>query len=95
MACFGNMNAKGLPVQPKARALVFTSESGTKSWCGSVAVMDKQRKSLLNACGGWEFSADLPEWNRHPKVIQDTGRRPDIVFHSNATRQIIMVKLTV
>ncbi|GFN90734.1 hypothetical protein PoB_001724000 [Plakobranchus ocellatus] len=25
----------------------------------------------------WEFSADVPEWNKHPKVIEDSGMRPD------------------
>ncbi|GFO36770.1 hypothetical protein PoB_006327500 [Plakobranchus ocellatus] len=29
--------------------------------------MDTQRKSLLDGCDDWEFSADLP------KVIEDTG----------------------
>ncbi|GFN73808.1 reverse transcriptase [Plakobranchus ocellatus] len=57
--------------------------------------MDTQRKSLLDGCDNWEFSANLPEWNKHPKVIQDTGMRPDIVFHSSATPQIIMVELTI
>ncbi|GFO38878.1 reverse transcriptase [Plakobranchus ocellatus] len=51
-----------------SRALVFTSESGTKSWCGSAAGMDTQRKSLLDGCDeDWEFSADLPEWNNYPR----------------------------
>ncbi|GFO24886.1 reverse transcriptase [Plakobranchus ocellatus] len=80
--------AKVLPVQPKARALVYKSEGGTKSLCGSATSMDTQRKSLLNDCDDWAFSADRPECNRHPKVIQDTGMRPDIIFHSSATRQI-------
>ncbi|GFN90152.1 reverse transcriptase [Plakobranchus ocellatus] len=43
----------------------------------------------------WKFLANLPEWNKHPKVIQDTGIEPDILFYSSATRQIIMVELTV
>ncbi|GFN78158.1 hypothetical protein PoB_000466400 [Plakobranchus ocellatus] len=41
-----------------ARALVFISEGGTKSWRGSAAGMDTQRKSLLGGCDDWEFSAD-------------------------------------
>ncbi|GFN97768.1 reverse transcriptase [Plakobranchus ocellatus] len=36
-------DAKGLPVQPKARVRVFTFESGTKFWCGSAASKDTQR----------------------------------------------------
>ncbi|GFO40387.1 reverse transcriptase [Plakobranchus ocellatus] len=63
----------------KARALVFTSEMGRKYSCGSAVGMDTQRKSLLDGCGDWEFSANLPGWNKHPKVIQDTGMRPNIV----------------
>ncbi|GFO16668.1 polyprotein [Plakobranchus ocellatus] len=57
--------------------------------------METQRKSLLDWCDDWEFSADLRERNKHPKVIQDTRMRPDIVYHSSAIRQIIMIELTV
>ncbi|GFO14820.1 reverse transcriptase [Plakobranchus ocellatus] len=80
-------DAKGLLVQPKTRALVLPSEGGTKSWCGSAAGMESQRKSLLDDCGDLEFSADVSEWNKYPKVVQYTRMRPDIVFHSSATRQ--------
>ncbi|GFN82622.1 reverse transcriptase [Plakobranchus ocellatus] len=45
-------------------ALVFTSEGGRKSWCGSAIGMDTQRKSLLDGCDDKEFSADLPEWKK-------------------------------
>ncbi|GFO20633.1 polyprotein [Plakobranchus ocellatus] len=60
--------AKGMPVQTKARALVFTSEGGTKSRRGSATGMDTQRKSLQDRCDDYEFSADLH------KLIQDTKR---------------------
>ncbi|GFO49222.1 reverse transcriptase [Plakobranchus ocellatus] len=86
---------QSLRVRPKARALLFTLEGGTKSWCRSAAGMDTRRKSLLDGCDDRKFSADLPEWNKHHKVIQDTGMSPDIVFHSSATGKIIMVELTV
>ncbi|GFO35928.1 reverse transcriptase [Plakobranchus ocellatus] len=86
-------DAKDLLHQPKIKALVFTSDVGTKSWCGSAGGMDTQRKSFLDEFD--EFSADLPESNKHPKVIQDTGMRLDILIHSSATRQTIMVELTV
>ncbi|GFN74150.1 hypothetical protein PoB_000065600 [Plakobranchus ocellatus] len=33
-------------------------------------------KSLLDMGDDWEFSANLPDWAKHPKVIQDTGMRP-------------------
>ncbi|GFO45397.1 hypothetical protein PoB_007190200 [Plakobranchus ocellatus] len=59
--CNCNMWCKGLPVQPKAKTLVFTSEGGAKSWCGSAASMDSQRKSLLDGCNDWEFSAVSPK----------------------------------
>ncbi|GFN78023.1 reverse transcriptase [Plakobranchus ocellatus] len=83
-------DTKSLLAQPKAKALVFTSEDGKNSWCGSAAGMDTQRKSLMNGCDDWEYSADLPKWNRHPKAIQDTVMRPYIVFHSSTSQQIIM-----
>ncbi|GFN91762.1 reverse transcriptase [Plakobranchus ocellatus] len=82
-------------VQPKARAIVFTSEGGTKSWYGSAASIDTHRTSLLINSDDWEVSADLPEWNRHPKVIQDKGMRLEILFHPSAIRQSILVELTV
>ncbi|GFN91572.1 reverse transcriptase [Plakobranchus ocellatus] len=69
--------------------------SGTKSWCGSVAGVDTERKSLLDGNDDWKFLANILGWNKHPKVIQDTGIEPDILFYSSATRQIIMVELTV
>ncbi|GFN92327.1 hypothetical protein PoB_001883300 [Plakobranchus ocellatus] len=50
------------------RAQVFTSEGGIKSWCGSAASMNTQRKSLLDGCVASEFSADLHEWNSHPRL---------------------------
>ncbi|GFN99770.1 reverse transcriptase [Plakobranchus ocellatus] len=37
-------DAKGLLVQPKARAPVLKAEGGTKSWCGSAANVDTERK---------------------------------------------------
>ncbi|GFO05072.1 craniofacial development protein 2-like protein [Plakobranchus ocellatus] len=38
-----------------ARALAFTSEGGTKSWCGRAADIDTQRKSFLDECDDWKF----------------------------------------
>ena len=31
----------------------------------------------------------------YPKVISKSGMRPDIVIHSQSTKQMIMIKLTV
>ncbi|GFN77188.1 reverse transcriptase [Plakobranchus ocellatus] len=63
-------DAKCMPDQPKARAQVFTPECGTKSWCGGAAGMDTLRQSLLDVYDDWDFSADLSECSKHPKVIQ-------------------------
>lgn len=41
------------------------------------------------------MSADLPDWGGYPDAIKKTRMRPDIVYHSASTRQIIMVELTV
>ncbi|GFO19322.1 reverse transcriptase [Plakobranchus ocellatus] len=60
---------------PAAKALLFTSKGGTKSWCGSAVGMDTRKKSLLHGCDDREFSANLPQWNKHPKAIQNTVMR--------------------
>ncbi|GFO18874.1 reverse transcriptase [Plakobranchus ocellatus] len=82
-------------IMMETRALAFTSDGGTKSWCESATSMNIQRKSLLDGCDDWAFSADFPKWNKHSKVIQDIGLKCDIIFHSSATRHIIIVELTV
>ncbi|GFO45239.1 reverse transcriptase [Plakobranchus ocellatus] len=89
-----NQAKEGLK-RKEARALVFTPEGEIKSCCGGAASMDTQRKSFLDGCDDWKFSADLPEWNKHPKVIIETGMRSDFVFYSSATQQIISVELTI
>ncbi|GFO49780.1 reverse transcriptase [Plakobranchus ocellatus] len=50
---------------------------------------------MLDGCDDWVFSADLPEWERHPDVIRKSALRPDIVIHPASTQQINMVELTV
>ncbi|GFO01317.1 reverse transcriptase [Plakobranchus ocellatus] len=54
-------DAKGLLVQPKARALVYTLAGGAKFWCESATGMDTQRKTLMDGCYDREFSADFSE----------------------------------
>ncbi|GFN84909.1 cathepsin d [Plakobranchus ocellatus] len=61
----------------------------------SEAETPAKKKSLLDGCDDWECSEALPEWNKHPKVIQYIGMKPDIVFHLSTTQQITMVELTV
>ena len=41
------------------------------------------------------MSADLPEWEQYPQIIKETRQRPDIVFHSPASKRLIMIELTV
>ena len=84
--------ATGQSSQPQADADTFTTEGGAKSWHGTTVKSTNQRKCLLDGCDDWEVSADLPEWDSHPK---ETRLRPHIVIHSSFTQQIIMVKLTV
>ncbi|GFO10056.1 reverse transcriptase [Plakobranchus ocellatus] len=63
------------------------------------ALMKWSRMSLKPTKSGSLFikkcKVDEDVFSRHLKVIQDTGMRPDIVFLSSVTRQIIMVELTV
>ncbi|GFN97036.1 reverse transcriptase [Plakobranchus ocellatus] len=61
-----------------ATIIVSTLECGRKSWYGSAAGMDSQRKSLLDWRDDWEFSVDLYEWSKHPKFVQDTGMKPKL-----------------
>ncbi|GFO46946.1 reverse transcriptase [Plakobranchus ocellatus] len=74
-------------------SLVFTYF--TKSWCGNAAGKNTLRNSLLHGCDNCESSSNLLEWSKHRKVTQETGLKPDIVFLSNTTRQIILVDVTV
>ena len=87
--------AKGQNTHPEADAVIFTTERGAKSWHGRAVKSPNQRKCLLDGCGDWEVSADLPEWESHPRIIKETRLRPDIVIHSSSTQQLIMVELTV
>ena len=54
-----------------------------------------QRKCLQDGCDHWDVSADLPEWDIHPSIINETRLRPDIVIHLASTQQLIMVELTI
>ena len=86
---------KGQSTHPEADAVIFTTEGSAKSWNGRAVKSTNQRKCLLGGCDDWEVSADLPEWDSHPRIIKDTRLRPDTVIHSPSTQQLIMVELTV
>ena len=50
---------------------------------------------ILGEADDWECTADLPECNPYPQIIRKTGLRPDIVLHSQKTKQILLIELTV
>ena len=53
------------------------------------------KKGLMDGAEDWGLSADLPSWNDHPQAIKESKMRPDIVIHSESSRRMIMVELTV
>ncbi|GFS00701.1 reverse transcriptase [Elysia marginata] len=73
---------------------IFTTEGGTKTWCGRSNTAITQRKRLLGGCDDWEVLAGLPEWDKHPDVIRRTTLRPVIVIHSPSTQQFTVVEMT-
>ncbi|GFO43724.1 hypothetical protein PoB_007022900 [Plakobranchus ocellatus] len=87
--------AKGDICPSSTSSTVFTTEGGVKKWHVGSITINTHRKGLLDGCGDWVVSADLPEWERHPGVIRKTALRPGIVILSVSTQQIIMVELTV
>ena len=88
-------SAEGQLDPPIARPPVFQTEGGRTKWCGRPTHTITKKRSILDGCNDWELAADLTEWGSYPDVIKKTKMRPDIVFHSASTRQIIMVELTV
>ncbi|GFN92196.1 reverse transcriptase [Plakobranchus ocellatus] len=87
--------AKGEIHPSSTSSTVFTTEGGVKKWYGGSIPINTHRKGLLDSCGDWVVSADLPKWERHPDVIRKTALKPDIVIHSASTQQIIMAELNV
>ena len=51
--------------------------------------------SLLDGARDWEVAADLPDRREYPKAVRDTGMRPDIVVHSEGSKEMVMIELTV
>ena len=87
--------AKGQSTYQDADTVIFTTEGGAKSWHGRAVRSTHPRKCLLDGYGDWEVSADLPEWDGHPKIIKEKRLRPNIVIHSSSTQELIMMELTV
>ena len=52
-------------------ALIFTTEGGAKSTQEGSGKTTDQRKCLLDKCGDWDVSANLPESDSHPKIIEN------------------------
>ena len=44
-------------------------EGGAKSWHGRPVRTTNQIKCLLDGCDDWDVSADLPEWDSHPRLL--------------------------
>ena len=79
----------------KAIAPEFNTAGGAKTWVGKpVATSNSNRKGLLDGSDDWDVSADLPSWPDHPEAIKQTKMKPDIVIHSESSRQMILVELT-
>ena len=50
---------------------------------------------MLSKAKDWEVSADLQGERHCHKVLQESGKRPDLVMASTATDSFILVELTV
>ena len=55
----------------------------------------KQRRDLLSKAKDWEVSADLQGERHCHKVLQESGKQPDLVLASTATDSFILVESTV
>ena len=80
----------GQGTNPKADAVIFTTEGGAKSWYRIAVKSTNQRK-----CHHWKASSHHSEWDSHPSINKETRLRPDIMIHSSSTQQLIMVELKV
>ena len=56
---------------------------------------EKQRRDLLSKAKDWEVSADLQGERHCHKVLQESGKQPDLVLASTATDSFILIELTV
>ena len=56
---------------------------------------EKQRRDLLSKAKDWEVSADLQGEKHCHKVLQERGKRPDLMLALTATDSFILAELTV
>lgn len=55
----------------------------------------KTQAGLLGTAKDWQLRVDLNKQLRFPENIIETRLRPDIVLHSESSKQVIMLELTV
>ena len=80
---------------PSEASATFYSAGGSKIWPDTAAAFKAHKQSSLERVDDWECSADLPEWKKHPETIRTSGMRPDVVLHSQSSKQMILIELTV
>ena len=85
---------KGRGSRPE-QGTVFRAEGGSKTWPTANVLPKARKQQLLKEADDWQCSADLPEWNQHPVIIQESGMRPDIVVHSEKAKEYLLIELTV
>ena len=73
----------------------FYKAGGKQVWPEIAMTTSTLPKGLLDGAVDWECTADLPEWRNYPDVISKTGMRPDIALHSDSSKQVILIELTV
>ena len=83
----------GQAPRSKSQATFITARG--KKWPEKPEPMHERGWGLLEGVHDWECSADLPQWGKHPTIIQESGMRPDIVLHSQSAQQLILIELTV
>ena len=74
---------------------MFYSARGKRSWPSSAVSLRTCKQGLLDGTDDWECTADIPGWNTYPKVIRKSRMRPDIVIHSQSTKEMIIIEPTV
>ena len=83
----------GYTSRPRSQT-TFTTSRG-KKWPQNAVPMHETSRGILEGIFDWECSADLPQWENHPNIIKESGLRPDIVLHSQSSKQLILIELTV
>ena len=53
------------------------------------------RRGILHTANDWTVTADLGHQSSFPHHILQTTQRPDLIVHSDVTKQVIIVELTV